>query len=125
MKTYLSLLATGALLWALAFGLSVVIFPLKAANAPLFHNILVVAMGAIGGVLTLLRFRSASSGYARYGLMLGFVWLGVNLGLDLIVFLGSFGFTLHQYVSEIGSAYPLILLQPWLMGLAADRAHRV
>lgn len=123
MKTHLAHLGSGALLWALAFGVSVVIFPLKAANAPLFHNVLVVAMGAIGGVLTLIRFRSASGSYARYGFILGLVWLAVNLGLDLVVFIGSFGFTLHQYVSEIGSVYPLILLQSWLMGLAADRAR--
>lgn len=124
MRTLFAHLWTGALLWALAFGVSVVIFPLKAANAPLFHNVLVVALGTIGGGLTLLRFRTVGGGTARHGLTLGLVWLAVNLGLDLLVFLGSFGFTLHQYVSEIGSVYPLILIQPWLMGLAAERARR-
>lgn len=121
MNRWLYFALTGFLLWVILFFGSFPLYPVMQANRPLFHNIMVVLGVVVAIPFVLHAFKRATGGYLRYGIQLGLVWLVVNLGLDLPVFLGSFRMPAEEYFSWIGSCYPIFFLLPVLVGMALQQ----
>jgi hypothetical protein len=116
MNRFVYFIITGFLLWAILLLGSFPLNAIRLANRPLFHNIMVVLSVAVAIPFVLHAFKRATGNYLRYGIELGLVWLLVNLGLDLPVFLGAFNMPAEEYFSWIGSCYPNLALVPILAG---------
>lgn len=101
---------SGVVLWFITFATAFAVFPLRESNRPLFESIMPVVL-ALGTVLLAHRyFRKVSEQFAREGLLLGLLWLGVNVAIDLPLMLppSPMQMTLSEYLADIGVTYLLI-----------------
>lgn len=111
-------LGFGFLSWLIPFAASVLIFPLKRTNTPLFDNLMAIVLA---GTVVLLGLRCLRSGTAKSlpaALGLGLLWCVMNVGLDLLLFSwGPMQMSPGAYFADIGLAYlvhPIILGGLWL-----------
>jgi hypothetical protein len=110
-------LALGSLSWLLPFVFSMPLLPLKQANPPLFQAVMALAVMAVAAMLARRYFRGAVSLRASEAVLLGLLWLVVNLVLDYPMFAyGPMRMSAARYYSEIGASY---LLYPAFLGGAA------
>ena len=115
----------GFLIWLIAFAAAFVLFPLRTTARPLFESIMPVVL-AIATVFFAQRyFRSVHGRFAREGLLLGTVWLVVNVLIDLPLMLSPspMQMTLSEYVSDIGLTYLLIPVVTVGIGLVRAQAQ--
>jgi hypothetical protein len=95
----------GFLSWLIPFALSIVLFPLKRSNAPLFETLmpLVVLFTAIAMFQVYFRNRTVVT---REAVLVGAVWLVFNVALDYPMFAyGPMKMTAWNYYSDIGLGY--------------------
>lgn len=98
----------GFLTWLIPFVFSFLIWPLHDSMLSLFKSIMIV-FGAITGVIFIVvYFKKISSGYLRDGITIGFIWLAINIILDLIVLVGLFKTPTKDYFIDIGIRYLMI-----------------
>lgn len=110
----------GLLTWAIPFAVSV---PLMGRDGRpvvpvgVFKSTMVVVGSAVGAwlLVQVLRRRPA---YKSAGLIVGLIWLWINLGLDLLVLVPLAGMSWPDYFGEIGLRYLVIPI----MGVAIDAA---
>lgn len=71
-----------------------------------FKTIMVVEGALVGVVLAVRYFKDIEADYVREGVILGGVWLVINLCIDLLfVFAGFFPMSVVQYFTDIGLRY--------------------
>jgi hypothetical protein len=73
----------------------------------LFKSLMLVVGSAAGAWLLVRTFRKRPS-LKRAGLSIGILWLGINVGLDLVVLVPLSKMSLPDYFSEIGLRYLVI-----------------
>lgn len=83
----------------------------------LFKSVMVVVSGAAGAFLLLAAFRHIQSTPAN-GLLVGAYWLGINLGLDLLILVPMTQMELSNYVMAIAVRYLLIPILALCIALA-------
>lgn len=98
-------LTYGALLWALPFALSVVLFGIRDANRALFESLITVIGVALAVAAAFYYFRDNRAPGAMIGLGLGFAWLAISVIIDLPIFLGVFHMSLADYGTDIALTY--------------------
>jgi hypothetical protein len=99
----------GFLSWLLPFVFAFVVVPLKRVSPALFDTVMALAVIAVAAVLGRRYFRG-STGSPAIGeaLVLGFLWLAINLAMDYPMFnYGPMKMTAARYYSEIGAGYLL------------------
>ncbi|OGV91044.1 hypothetical protein A3A66_00335 [Microgenomates group bacterium RIFCSPLOWO2_01_FULL_46_13] len=107
----------GLLIWAVPFVVAMIIFPLRTSNRSLFESIMPVALAAVTLFSARRYFSDKKSNEA---LKVGFIWMGVSLVIDALMFSrGPMQMSLSQYLSDIGVTYLLIPLITW--GMAAGK----
>jgi hypothetical protein len=111
-------LGLGFLSWLLPFLFAFPLFPLKQANQPLFDTVMALAVIVAAALLGRRYFRDAAGPPAMAeALLLGFVWLAINLIMDYPMFsYGPMKMTAARYYSEIGAGY--LLYPAFLAGSA-------
>jgi len=77
----------GFLTWLIPFLVSILVYPLHAAERPLFESIMPVVITACAVFFPLIYFREVAFGSMREGIELGLAWLMINLFLDLQLFM--------------------------------------
>ena len=98
-------LSLGFLSWLVPLAVSILLFPLKRSNAPLFENLMGLAELLTAGVLLARYFRGRPVA-VREALQVGTAWFLLNLVLDYPMFsYGPMKMTAGAYYSEIGLAY--------------------
>jgi hypothetical protein len=118
MKSIKFALLYGFLIWLIVFAVSIVAFPLREPNWPLFESIMPVALTACVTVFAVAYFRRVDIKPLRHGIWLGLIWLAVNLALDQLMFSwGPMKMSLADYMSDIGVTYLLIPIIPIGMGV--------
>jgi hypothetical protein len=101
-------LGLGFLSWLLPFLFAFPLFPLKQANQPLFDTVMSLAVIAAAALLGKRYFRGVDRPAIGEALMLGVVWLAINLVCDYPMFsYGPMKMSMAQYYSEIGAGYLL------------------
>jgi hypothetical protein len=109
MNRYLKIGLFGFLIWMIPFAVSVLIFPLRAGQRPLFESIMPVVIAIWTVFFSIICF---SKGYGRFlndGILIGLVWLAMSMALDVIVFsAGQFMMPLKDYVADIAITYLMI-----------------
>jgi hypothetical protein len=94
--------------WLVPFVVSLPMFPLKQANAPLFENVMTLVVLVTAGVLLKMYFKTRAVS-VREAVLVGALWLLINLAFDYPMFAyGPMKMTAAQYYSEIGLAYLVI-----------------
>ncbi len=87
---------------------------------PLFKSLMVVIGGGVGTALLVLTFRRIDASLAS-GLVIGGLWLILNLLLDVAVLLPMSGMEFPEYLADIGLRYLMIPIIAVAMGVVANR----
>lgn len=105
MVAWIRALLLGLFSWLIPFLISFFVFPLKKSNAPLFSSVMYLVVLATAGVLLTFYFRRRS--VSVFGsLVVGTLWLAINLILDYPMFaFGPMKMSVLAYYSEIGMVY--------------------
>ena len=100
----------GILIWATAFVVAFVIFPIREASRPLFESIMPVVLAGVTVFFAHRYFRGVKTSFAKEGLLLGLLWLGINVVIDLPLMLAPspMQMSLSEYFADIGLTYALI-----------------
>ena len=99
----------GIIIWAFVLIISLVISPLHSSERPLFVSIIPVALVLAVTVASIKYFQNSKKKNLMAGLYLGLIWLGISLGLDLLLFSWRpMRMTVADYLKDIGAIYSLI-----------------
>ena len=109
MNKYLKMVLYGLILWLVPFIVSFAFVDSQGnftIDETFFKSIMVVTGALVGVVLTVRYFRDVETDYVNEGIVLGLIWLVINLGMDLsMVFGGFFQMTVAEYFTDIGMRY--------------------
>jgi hypothetical protein len=110
----------GFLIWGIAFVVAFAVFPIRESSRPLFESIMPVVLAGATVFFTHRYFRRVRADFAREGLLLGLLWFGVNVAIDLPLMLAPspMQMSLSEYVADIGLTYALIPIITVGMGIA-------
>ena len=98
-------LVLGFLSWLAPLAISFPLFPLKQTNAPLFETLMGLVTLLTAGILLGRYFRGQPVS-VREAVLVGALWLCMNLALDYPMFSqGPMRMTAQAYYSEIGLCY--------------------
>jgi hypothetical protein len=86
-----------------------------------FKSFMFVTATATAAVLLLSYFRRVTDNYLREGLLLGLLWLVMNLGLDLAVLVPLTGMSLRDYFVQISFGYLAIPIITVMLGKALEQ----
>lgn len=115
----------GFLIWLSAFVVAFLIFPLRESSRPLFESIMPVVVTSATAVFAVLYFRRVREEFLREGVLIGLLWLAINVVIDLPLMLtgGPMQMTLGQYVADIGLTYLVIPAVTIGIGLSCDHVQ--
>jgi hypothetical protein len=103
------ILIFGFLLWLVPFLVSVVIYPLKTSENPLFESIMPVVITLTVVLLSIKYFTNLSTDFLREGILTGTVWFLISIILDLSLFMwGPMQMSFENYMMDIGLTYLII-----------------
>lgn len=109
MKSLRWALVFGFLIWLIPFTVSILIFPLRTSNRPLFESIMPVVVTLCAVVFSILYFRKLGGGFVREGILLGVMWFVISIVIDLLMFMwGPMKMTFAEYMMDIGLTYLVI-----------------
>ncbi|WP_319508991.1 hypothetical protein [uncultured Methanolobus sp.] len=122
MNKYLKMVLFGLIVWLVPFIVSFAFVDRQGnftIDEAFFKSIMVVTGAFVGVVLVVRYFRGAETDYVNEGILLGVIWLILNLALDLImVYGGFFQMTVTQYFADIGMRYLVMPIYTIGMGYA-------
>ena len=109
MKRFGKVILYGFLLWLTVFAFSVLIFPIKQENPPFFETLITIALAVSTVFYGYSYFRKEETSLNKC-LLAGWIWLFVNLGIDLPLFLldSPMKMTFMNYMTDIGLTYLII-----------------
>lgn len=122
MNKYLKMVLFGLIVWLVPFIVSFA-FVDRQGNfiiaETFFKSIMVVTGALVGVVLAVKYFGDVKTDYVNEGIVLGVIWLVINLALDLLmVFGGFFQMSVPQYFTDIGLRYLSMPIYTIGMGFA-------
>jgi len=109
MNKYLRIIFFGFLIWLIVFIVSVAIYPIHESNRPFFESIMpvVITLGTI--IFSILYFRDIKEDLIKEGIIVGILWLLVNIIIDLFFFMeGPMKMSPADYMMDIGFTYLII-----------------
>ena len=109
MNKYLKMGLFGFFVWLIPFVVSVLIFPLRAMQRPLFESIMPVVI-AIWTVFFAVTYLSGlKSGFQKEGILIGVAWFLMGIILDLLIFVdGPIKMSLWDYALDVPVTYLII-----------------
>ncbi len=127
MNKNLKLALFGFLVWLVPFLVSVIIFPLKTTNTPLFEAIMPVALALVVVIFSYLYLKDIKENFAREGIVTGVVWFIISIIIDLILFLppSPMQMGLPDYFMDIGLTYLMIPIITVGLGYQSQKMLRV
>ncbi|MAG36017.1 MAG: hypothetical protein CL878_07225 [Dehalococcoidia bacterium] len=109
MRSVRTAVSYGLLVWVLPFVVAMVAFPLREDDRPFFESIMPVAVTCATVAFTVLYFRRVERSYVREGVLLGAVFFGISVAIDLLMFSrGPMAMSFVEYVKDVGFTYLLI-----------------
>jgi len=113
----------GFFIWATAFVVAFAIFPIRESSRPLFESIMPVVIAGATVFFAHRYLRGIRAGFAREGLLLGLLWFGVSVAIDLPLMLppSPMQMSLPDYAADIGLTYALIPIITAGMGIAMEK----
>lgn len=109
MKSFKTALIFGFLVWLVPFMVSFWIFPLKETQLALFESIMAVMVTISAVTMSILYLKRLEENYLREGVLVGLLWLGVSIVIDLFMFMwGPMKMGFIDYMKDIGLTYLII-----------------
>lgn len=109
MKRAWTMTLFGVLTWLIPFVVSILIFPIHDTERPLFESIMPLVVTLCAVVFAVLYLGKVTSSFLREGILIGMVWLVINLLIDLPLFsAGPMAMPLAEYIKDIGLTYLII-----------------
>ncbi len=105
MNNVLKYLISGIFIWIICFGIGFIAFPLHESQLLLFKTIMILSSIFVGMVFLSKTFTKINNNYIQEGMLLGFIWFFINIGLDLIVLVGMFKSQIREYFIGTGLRY--------------------
>ena len=123
MNKYVKIGGFGFLIWLIPFFVSFVVFPLRETNRPLFESIMPVILTIVVLIFSILYFIRLDKDFISEGVLLGIVWLVINIIIDLVMFLSEsdWHMSFSDYMMDIGLTYLIILLIPIGFGYLLEK----
>lgn len=127
MNKYLKIVLYGFIVWFVPFIVSFAFVDQQGnftIDETFFKSIMVVTGALVGVVLAVRYFRDVETNYVNEGIVLGVIWLVINLALDLsMVFGGFFQMGVMDYFTDIGLRYLAMPIYTIGMGYALMQQH--
>ncbi len=119
MKQYAKTILYGFLLWATVFMVSFLIFPIKTSNPPFFETLISIILTGVTILYGHIYFKQEILSLKNC-VKVGLVWAGVNLAIDLPLFLldSPMKMEFGAYMTDIGLTYLMI---PLILAVYANR----
>lgn len=110
MRKHLKIVLYGFLSWVIPFVASLLFYSKEGLliNVFLFKSIIIVVGSISAAILLVSYFKKISRAYLKEGVIVGVVWLGINILLDLLVLIPMSGMSNEEYISKIGIIYMVI-----------------
>ena len=109
MNKYLKIGLFGFLLWLIPFAVSVLIFPLRMSQRPLFESIMPVVIAIWTVFFSIFYLSRRKSDFLKEGISIGIAWLLISIVLDLMIFIeGPLKMPLWDYATDIAVTYLMI-----------------
>ena len=109
MNRYLKVGLFGFFIWLIPFIVSVLIFPLRAMQRPLFESIMPVVIAIWTVFFAVVYLLRLESGFQKEGIVIGMAWFFISIFLDLLVFIeGPIKMSLWDYAMDIPVIYLMI-----------------
>lgn len=127
MKKFLKNLLFGFMAWLVPFVAAFFFYSREGKlniDQLLFKNIMVVVGSVTGTILLILYFKKINQDYLKEGVMVGIIWLAVNIILDLLVLIPMSGMTVSSYFTRIGLGYLAIPAMAIAVGASLANKNR-
>ena len=113
----------GLFAWLIPFAVSIPFFGPEGLIIDVFlFKTLIILVGSISAAFLLVsHFKRISCGYIREGMLVGAIWFGVNIGLDLVVLLPLSGQSLPDYFTQIGLRYLVMPINSVMIGFLLEQ----
>ena len=110
MNKYLKIGLFGFLVWMIPFLVSFLIFSIHESNRPLFESIMPLVLTITVVIFSVLYFKKLKKDYLNESILVGVIWLIINLIIDLIMFLpdSPMQMSFVDYTMDIGITYLII-----------------
>lgn len=110
----------GVVIWIIAFAVAFAIYPIRESSRGLFESIMPVVLTAATVLFAHMYFRRVEGAFIREGILLGLIWMGTNLAIDLPLMLSPspMQMTLLEYLADIGLTYAIFPIVTSGMGIA-------
>jgi len=108
MKRYLRICLYGFLAWLIPFVTAFFFYSKEgklAIDIFLFKSIMIVVGSISAAYLLITYFKKVNSGFLKEGIIVGVVWFGLNIVLDLLILVPMSGMTIPAYFTQIGLRY--------------------
>jgi hypothetical protein len=106
-KKYLKNVLYGFLAWLIPFVASFFFYSKEGLTIDifLFKSIMIVVGSISAAILLVLYFKKISTAYLKEGIIVGIVWFGINILLDLLILIPMSGMSIADYFTQIGIRY--------------------
>jgi len=110
MKKYLKNVFYGFLAWLVPFVASFFFYSKEGLTIDifLFKSIMIVVGSISAAILLVSYFKKISVAYLKEGIIVGIVWFGINILLDLLILIPISGMSIADYFTRIGISYLVI-----------------
>jgi len=108
MKKYLKIAGYGVITWLIPFVVSFFFYDKSGnctINMDLFKSLMIVISGLAGCGLLVIFFRQIKDSYLQTGIVIGIIWLLINLMLDALILLPMSKMAITDYIMQIGVRY--------------------
>lgn len=121
MKKYLKNLFYGFLAWLIPFAASFFFYTKEGnltINIFLFKSIMIVVGFVSAAFLLVSYLRKVNDHYFKEGIIVGLIWFGVNILLDMLILIPESGMSILDYFAQIGLRYLVIPAMSAMIGAA-------
>ncbi len=111
MKKYLKNVLYGFLAWLIPFIASFLFYSREGGltiDVFLFKSIMIIVGSISAAFLLISYFKRVDADYLKEGIMVGVIWFGINILLDLMVLIPMSGMLITDYFTQIGLRYLVI-----------------
>jgi len=121
MNKYLKIVLFGFLVWLVPFVASLFFYTAEGKlviDVFLFKSIMIVVGSIVGAFLLISYFKNINKDYLKEGILVGVIWFGINILLDLLVLVLMFEMPVVDYFTRIGLGYIVIPVMSIMVGEA-------
>lgn len=106
-KKNLKIVFYGFLAWLIPFVASFFFYSKEGLTIDifLFKTIMIIVGSISAAVLLVSYFKKISSAYLKEGIIVGIIWFGLNIILDLLILIPMSGMSIPDYFTQIGLRY--------------------